>query len=267
MAAKGIMISFLILCVIVGVYIYPFCRVIKEALLDCAQKGLALKDVVWSVMCEDQAVDALLTTLSVSFLSSMFLLVCVTLCLYTFFRSPKSLLSRVSYRIFLLMGALPESIFALSAAGLCLGLNYFLGVELRSSLTVVFLNGLVLLSSGWFILRENVGFVAHKVMASSQDLGASFMRGFLSCVLPLICPALIGVWIVSYMIVADDFLTSLLVSGGDIVNVQSYIYSQTTASCSKIVAFCLCSAAMNFGVTFALYTSSLLAFRKYRIRF
>ena len=115
------------------------------------------------------------------------------------------------------------------------------GWECRSYLAVVVVNVLTLISPVWYMLRESLGETALHIMQSAEDLGDTFAAGFRKCLCPLMLPAMLSAWLVSYIILSDDFLTTQFVGGGGVVNAQTYIYAVGASSIGDMLGFCLCS--------------------------
>ncbi len=223
---------------------------------------------VWAAitqaLTDPEAVQALKTTVMISAGSSTLLVACMCFCIFEFLYKGRRWLNEVFGRSLLMTGLLPEPIFALSVAGICLWVKYVWGVELRSYSAVICVDVFLMLSASWYMVREKLQLLDQRVMDSAQDLGASDFQGMWTVQMPQMLPILMSVWAINYLMVADDFLVSLFVGGGEIVNAQSYVYVQAARSSVGVVGFTSLIGLANLMIVSVVLLGAFLLSRRHR---
>lgn len=97
------------------------------------------------------------------------------------------------------------------------------------------------------------------IIESAQDLGASDYIIFIKIILPLIFPALLAGWLLSFTLSMDDVIISFFVSGGNFQILPLYIYSLVRVGVTpEINALC----TLIFILTAILAVTSHLITRK-----
>ncbi len=147
---------------------------------------------------------------------------------------------------------LPEVVFGLGL------LTWF--VFLRISLgTVSLILAHVTFSVSYVALtvRGRVRTLDHAIDDAARDLGASPWQLFTKIQLPLIAPALVAGWMMSFTLSFDDFLISFFTSGPDTVTLPMALYSvirfgvspEVFAMATVIFGFSLFSAVVVTRIT------------------
>lgn len=97
------------------------------------------------------------------------------------------------------------------------------------------------------------------IFEAAKDLGATDLRIFTHIILPLLWPALLAGWLLSFTLSLDDVIISYFVAGPDFEILPLKIYSMVRLGVKpEINALC----AITFGVTLLLITTSQLLLRK-----
>ncbi len=102
-----------------------------------------------------------------------------------------------------------------------------------------------------------------KIFEAAKDLGASDFIIFVKIILPLILPALIAGWLLSFTLSLDDVIISFFVSGPSFQILPLYIFSQVHLGITPEIN-ALCSLIFVFTV-FLVLTSQVLLRKKARV--
>lgn len=99
--------------------------------------------------------------------------------------------------------------------------------------------------------------VNRKIFEAARDLGASDLVIFVKIILPLILPAVIAGWLLSFTLSLDDVIISFFVSGPSFQILPLYIFSQVHVGITPEIN-ALCSLIFVFTVLLALTSQILL---------
>lgn len=99
----------------------------------------------------------------------------------------------------------------------------------------------------------------NNIFEAAKDLGASDWRVFFQILIPMIMPAVIGAWLISFTLSIDDIVISYFVSGPTFQILPLAIYSSIHAGITpELNALC----ALLFAVTIVTVLAATLVLRK-----
>jgi spermidine/putrescine transport system permease protein len=149
---------------------------------------------------------------------------------------------------------MPELVFALTL------LSWFawLGVGL-SLTTVVIAHVTFSVSFSFLIYQARLNQIDPKLMEAALDLGASPLRALLKVKIPLLGPAMLGAFLVSFILSFDDFLISYFVNGvgADTLPIKLYTSMKTGVS-QQQTALASLMALFSGGVLVVLTRTGIL---------
>jgi len=89
---------------------------------------------------------------------------------------------------------------------------------------IIWVGSLYMLGPMLYLISSQMRVVGRDVFDAARDLGASASYAFWRVLLIVILPSVLGVWLVGILWMMDDFLITLFLGGGRIMNLQMYMY-------------------------------------------
>ena len=148
---------------------------------------------------------------------------------------------------------MPEVITGLSLLLLFVSMQQVIGwPENRGFITIAIAHTTIALAYVTVIVRTRLSDENSRYEEAAQDLGAHPLKVFFVITLPLISPALIAGWLISFTLSLDDLVVASFVSGPDTTTLPMYIYStlkfgvtpEINALATILVAFVTLSAGI-----------------------
>lgn len=201
-----------------------------------------------------QAREAFLNSFILSFCSST---LSILMALFFVYMGVMGRLKKVLFvqKIAQFMAVLPEMFMAVAA--------FFVAVLLRESLhcdivgsygCIVWVESLYFLGPAIYMIMSMTSNITTDVFDAAQDLGSKSAYAFWRVLVAMMFPALSGVWLTGVVWMMDDFLVTLFLGGGRIMNMQSYIYFIEQGDPGTIVNVMACtSVILLLGILALLY--------------
>lgn len=98
---------------------------------------------------------------------------------------------------------------------------------------------------------------SRKIFEAARDLGANDFTIFIKIIIPLILPALVAGWLLSFTLSIDDVIISFFVTGPSFQILPLYIFSQVHLGITPEIN-ALCSLIFGFTVVMVLLSQLLL---------
>ncbi len=198
-------------------------------------------------------------SLRIAFVSATLAVVLGTLSAFTLARI-KQFRGRRLFNILIVSPLImPEVITGLSLLLLFVFMQQAIGwPENRGFVTIAIAHTTIAFAYVTVIMRTRLSDEYSRYEEAAQDLGAHPLKVFFVITLPMISPALIAGWLISFTLSLDDLVVASFVSGPDTTTLPMYIYStlkfgvtpEINALATILVAFVTLSAGIAGWIMF-----------------
>jgi putrescine transport system permease protein len=121
---------------------------------------------------------------------------------------------------------MPEVLLGLAFLLLFVSLEDFFGLPISGSLTAITLaHTTIAVSYVTAILTAQLGNLDESLTEAALDLGASPVKAFFVITVPIIYPALLGTWLLAFILSFDDVVVASFVSGPESTTLPILIFS------------------------------------------
>ena len=215
--------------------------------------GFSLKwfRVFWR---NEQARDAFVNSFVLSFCSAT---LCILMALFFVYMSVMGRVRKVAFvqKIAQFLAIMPEMFMAVATFLIAVWVRDIVHYDFVGSYgAVVWVGALYFLGPAIYMIMSLTSSIAADVFEAAQDLGARSGYAFWRILVTMMFPALSGVWLAGVLWMMDDFLITLFLGGGRIMNMQSYIYFIEQGDPSTVVNVMACtSVILLLGIMALLY--------------
>jgi putrescine transport system permease protein len=121
---------------------------------------------------------------------------------------------------------MPEVLLGLAFLLLFVSLEDFFGISISGSLTAITLaHTTIAVAYVTAILTAQLGNLDESLTEAALDLGASPVKAFFVITVPIIYPALLGTWLLAFILSFDDVVVASFVSGPESTTLPILIFS------------------------------------------
>ncbi len=153
---------------------------------------------------------------------------------------------------------MPDVIIGLSLLLLFVSMEQLIGWPAGRGFTTISLAHITFsLAYAAVVIRGRIGQLDPLLEEAAMDLGARPLTVFIQITLPLLTPAIISAWLLSFTLSLDDLVIASFVSGPGSTTLPMWIYSSVRLGVSPEVN-ALASLMLIFVVTAVVFSSRLL---------
>ncbi|MDD6177583.1 MAG: ABC transporter permease subunit [Succinivibrionaceae bacterium] len=179
----------------------------------------------FALFADKQMMDAVLTSLIVSFCAASMSVIIGTLAAIVLARISK-FKGETLFALFITAPmVLPEVIVGLSMLLLFVTLSDLIGWPQRGMVTIWIAMVTVTAAYVTVVVRSRLMELDYSIEEASQDLGAGPVKTFFAITLPSILPAIISGWLLAFTLAMDDLVITTFVSGPSSSTLPMVVFS------------------------------------------
>ena len=179
----------------------------------------------FALFADKQMMDAVLTSLIVSFCAASMSVIIGTLAAIVLARISK-FKGETLFALFITAPmVLPEVIVGLSMLLLFVTLSDLIGWPQRGMITIWIAMVTVTAAYVTVVVRSRLMELDYSIEEASQDLGAGPVKTFFAITLPSILPAIISGWLLAFTLAMDDLVITTFVSGPSSSTLPMVVFS------------------------------------------
>lgn len=179
----------------------------------------------FALFADKQMMDAVLTSLIVSFCAASMSVIIGTLAAIVLARISKFKGENLFALFITAPMVLPEVIVGLSMLLLFVTLSDLIGWPQRGMVTIWIAMVTVTAAYVTVVVRSRLMELDYSIEEASQDLGAGPVKTFFAITLPSILPAIISGWLLAFTLAMDDLVITTFVSGPSSSTLPMVVFS------------------------------------------